>query len=61
MTRWTGGAGAVSDSGDVVGWSGSRAFLWRAGRVVWLGEGFPVGLNDFGVAVGRAVLWRVRR
>ncbi|QFZ19431.1 hypothetical protein [Saccharothrix syringae] len=67
---------AVNDLGDVVGWSGSsspRAFLWRAGKVTWLGSlggtrSRPVALNNRGVVVGestdsanvvKAVKWTV--
>ncbi|RKT55412.1 hypothetical protein [Saccharothrix australiensis] len=54
---------AISDSGDVVGWSSAsgedRAFLWRHGRVIDLGTlggafSVPVALNDNGTVVGQA-------
>lgn len=70
---------AVNDRGDVVGWSSAddpdapRAFLWRAGKLTWLGSlggahSLPVALNDRGVVVGesttadgvlKAVKWTV--
>ncbi|MBB5957105.1 putative HAF family extracellular repeat protein [Saccharothrix tamanrassetensis] len=52
---------AISDSGDIVGWSSAsgqrQAFLWRHGRVVELGTlggaySVPVALNNFGTVVG---------
>ncbi|MEU4765894.1 hypothetical protein AB0H12_21810 [Actinosynnema sp. NPDC023794] len=68
---------AVNDRGDVIGWTGSagspRGFLWRDGKVVYLGSlggtrSLPVALNERGTIVGesttadatlKAVRWTV--
>ncbi|GLZ42356.1 hypothetical protein [Actinokineospora sp. NBRC 105648] len=54
---------AVSDAGDVLGWTESpdgtqrHAFLWRAGTATDLGsagapKAYPVAINDHGVIIG---------
>jgi probable HAF family extracellular repeat protein len=56
---------AVNERGDVVGWTSAdnpdapRAFLWRDGRVTYLGSlggahSLPVALNDRGTIVGES-------
>ncbi|ONI84728.1 hypothetical protein ALI22I_29915 [Saccharothrix sp. ALI-22-I] len=70
---------AVNERGDVIGWTSAdnpdapRAFLWRAGKVSYLGSlggahSLPVALNDRGTIVGesttadgtlKAVKWTV--
>ena len=70
---------AVNERGDVLGWTSAdnpdapRAFLWRDGRVVYLGSlggahSLPSALNDRGTMVGesttadgtlKAVKWNV--
>ncbi|GAA3464831.1 hypothetical protein ACFFSW_22250 [Saccharothrix longispora] len=56
---------AVNERGDVVGWTSAddpdapRAFLWRDGRVTYLGSlggahSLPVAINDRGVVVGES-------
>ncbi|WP_367128600.1 hypothetical protein [Saccharothrix sp. HUAS TT1] len=56
---------AVNERGDVVGWTSAgnpdapRAFLWRDGKVTYLGSlggahSLPVALNDRGTIVGES-------
>lgn len=56
---------AVNERGDVIGWSSAdnpdapRAFLWRNGRVTYLGSlggahSLPTALNDRGTIVGES-------
>ncbi|MEU4747058.1 hypothetical protein AB0G02_42275, partial [Actinosynnema sp. NPDC023658] len=58
-------ASAVNERGDVVGWTSAdnpdapRAFLWRDGKVTYLGSlggahSLPVALNDRGTIVGES-------
>jgi len=52
----------VDDAGEVLGASGSEAFLWRDGRFTDLGPGEADDINSHGVVVGmtgqHAFLWR---
>ncbi|MEU4449154.1 hypothetical protein AB0K14_06910 [Actinosynnema sp. NPDC050801] len=56
---------AINERGDVIGWTSAdnpdapRAFLWRAGKVVYLGSlggahSLPTALNDRGTIVGES-------
>jgi probable HAF family extracellular repeat protein len=56
---------AVNERGDVIGWTSAdnpdapRAFLWRDGRIHYLGSlggahSLPVALNDSGLIVGES-------
>ncbi|WP_081916098.1 hypothetical protein [Saccharothrix sp. NRRL B-16314] len=56
---------AVNERGDVIGWTSAdnpdapRAFLWRDGRITYLGSlggahTLPVALNDRGLIVGES-------
>jgi probable HAF family extracellular repeat protein len=49
-------ATAINANGDVVGWGNSNgtveAMLFRGGRIIDLGAGYAVGINDSGEIVG---------